>query len=431
MRLGVRFVVNSESVGVFECFASTNDNVRYPGADAPQFPGELSSAAIEQILTKIRRAAELMAPESRKAYHCVLHVKCGGGVEVAEDVSLLGGDVRWYRTVVANSRHKHYERISAVVYKVDASTREHAGQEAAAKHAVVCALASLASHLSFVPFFPSWTKRHPRREFVAANGVDVARLYPRHIALAKPVGSADFVHALTQVVEAFEILSEEDRAEFVPALLSYAGAQEICAKQGTLAVVSFVAALNLLAAGYKEKCPGSISCTVHGSLPWKHDNAGDVVAITQMSIDLLGLNDAAAKSVKALIKDVYSVQRSAFVHGAVMRHGEHDQARVSRGLPGSTGKQFSKLAEYAHDLSSIAFHTRRILLAWLERKAARVFDLGAYTPSDSVRVTTTVDIATYTGPKGVVVRMMPYGDGELARLRAAWLAERDPGSSGT
>jgi hypothetical protein len=217
-------------------------------------------------------------------------------------------------------------------------------------------------------------------------------------------------------------LSETARETFDQALLAYFGAIEVRDRQPTISVVAAIAALNMLASSFAEECPELLVCPRHGPLGFKHRTRGDAAAITHLTCDLLGLADGGndARKVKTLVRRVYSEQRSAYVHGAELRHGEYGAARAPEATirPAADG-QYTRLAQYADDAGSILDLTRRVLISWLMRATGVTIDVRQFDRGPGIiRVRT--EEAGFSSPARVEsnLRIVPWRLGELEELQA-------------
>ena len=134
----------------------------------------------------------------------------------------------------------------------------------------------------------------------------------------------------------------------------------------TLAIVAYIAALSSLSE--TSKCPGQVSCSQCGQLAMKHDKVGDKAAILALIKDLLEPTSEQEIRLQNIIERVYRKQRSAFIHGAELRHEEFYQGV---GLPKAfpTEKEpVRKTFYYRLDFLSMELIARRTLLSWLSRK---------------------------------------------------------------
>lgn len=417
LRVGVVIVVRTDRVDNPDCFLSTNKLVQKPWRKLPAFSDVICEAAREDIVNILSKALKIARTDFTDIFYVVDHVKMGGVLVLGSRFDSPDDTVRILPTVIARDRTRTNDRISPVIFTIRAPTGEIAKKRAHRRLAFTCAIATLTTSTLFEPARVSWTRKRPRPRLLKdPNTTSTQKLYPNHIVLRNKEKASDVLPAvIREIWNAYLALAVNEREMFEQALFAYYGAMEVRRKQPTVAVVSFIACLNLLASKLIDECPGILTCSEHGTLPWKHKTKGDRVAIIDFVSELLGFpkesNDY--RDFTMLISRIYNKQRSAFVHGAELRHGEYgDKDTIPSVRPGPSS-QYSTFCEYAFDLDSIASIVRRVLWAWLEHASNRKIDPRQFEIESSVLKFRPMEFAGHVSRKPVVSRFQPWRDGEL------------------
>lgn len=169
--------------------------------------------------------------------------------------------------------------------------------------------------------------------------------------------------------EVYSRVPETARDNLDDSLLAYYAGMELVNTHPTLATVTVIAALGSLYT--VPKCDGSLACTKCNALPWKHNLLGDRSTLTNVLSELFGIavDDPERKNLAELLERIYSKHRSAFVHSAIMRHGEMGEGQMdSIAIPTETS-HVPNLYEYFHDLQAFMKVARRGILEHLARLA--------------------------------------------------------------
>ena len=114
--------------------------------------------------------------------------------------------------------------------------------------------------------------------------------------------------------------------------------------------MAYVASLSALFSS-PESCTGKVSCSVCGDRP-NHYLRGDIASIREGIADTLGLALDEGRDVSALVGSVYSKQRSAYVHDAVLRRSELKDFPVNIHRPTENSPVSDEL-QFAEDLHDI------------------------------------------------------------------------------
>ena len=96
--------------------------------------------------------------------------------------------------------------------------------------------------------------------------------------------------------------------------------------------------------------------------------------MVDLIVAVCGIARQKRDELQAMLYRVYRKQRSAYVHGAQLRHDEYGQgARLPSHLP-TNDAPVQELFEYAQDLSSLRKITHWTLLAWLGSRSGALLD---------------------------------------------------------
>ena len=223
--------------------------------------------------------------------------------------------------------------------------------------------------------FPKHNQKKPLTKHLDSliEDIDIDRLYPSQenkpiLESLEPKVEERFKWIWSQYNKIYSMENET----LVTVLLAYYAGKSIQKQQPTLALISYIAVLNSLAKRAIQKCPGEITCSRCGVLSdFKHNIIGDRAAIesTVSNILELGALPEKQKELKNLIKRVFYDQRSAFVHGAELRHGEfHQGDQFPLSFP-TINEPVGDLFIYKNDLISLEWVVRLTLLKWMSKEA--------------------------------------------------------------
>ena len=169
--------------------------------------------------------------------------------------------------------------------------------------------------------------------------------------------------------------------------------------------MAYIASLSALFSS-PESCTGKVSCSVCGDRP-NHYLRGDIASIREGIADTLGLALDEGRDVSALVGSVYSKQRSAYVHDAVLRRSELKDFPVNIHRPTENSPVSDEL-QFAEDLHDIQRLTRRCLVAHLGGYSQ---DVKTFIPQESMlpirlthKIGSSVTVARAGHPVGIRVR---------------------------
>jgi hypothetical protein len=366
LRLGFLLIVGDSDLNEIHLYVTTNEAVENPKVGPPKISARFLNTLRQELIDALTQVFNTSAQGKTQQRYSIFYVEMPSSVDAQTEIE---DGIVIFPTVVVRKTQK---RISAIAVKVGASSDEGAKLRALHKTMLICALLSLANREVYKTTQVPVRRNLPRiKPLDSVENVDLDKLYP---ISTRPPGAVKldvyFAAKAKYVWNLFHKLSEGDRHRIMPALFAYYTGLDIVAKQPTLAIVAFIAALSSLASDSKQKCAGSLTCSTCGSLDnFAHDRVGDRAAVTSLVYRLLGVKDSAKqKEFKRLIGRVYKEQRSAFVHGATLRYEEyHKETNLPAAFP-TASEPVRPLYFYKRDLGAIDRITRRALLEWMCQK---------------------------------------------------------------
>lgn len=378
LRVGVVVDVGADDVTEIEGYATTKEIAETLTGPAPTLRPTLVASIQRELISTLEKAEKLKAPEKQTDYFVVFHIETPPHHGFLDSVSSVDGTFRFVRTRIIKDRNR---RISAVIVKERAGSKELAKAAAFADLLVACALLTLGESQRYEHTTLSWPRFRPRLMTVPSpDAVSEDRLYERRKRWPQLETTDNAVITrFNELWAAYEALSAPDRDLFRSALFAYYAATQRHRDSSTLNVIAFSAALSALAAELRVQCSGSLACNICGPIPLKHDLVGEAAAIMRLIAETCGItSNQQLAEVRALIQRVYRKQRSAFVHGAQFRHEEYGQGlQLPTHLP-TNDAPVQDLLEYEQDLQSIGRLARRTLLQWLEKRGGLVVGFERY-----------------------------------------------------
>lgn len=406
LRLGLVLKISDEDVTEVFAYAAQVQAVEDPRLGAPELSRSLQNSLSKELLNTLVDAIERLQPERQIPRHVVFHIEMPPFLGVGETVRTPDGQITVFPTIVAQDE----KRISAVCISFDLASNEIAKAKGLGQTELLCALLSLASEQVYRLARLKWPKRRPKKVFLdSLDDVDISRLYPETKKPRAPERfDARVGTRLNFICESFRSLPEAHHDTFLESLFAYYSAEESWHKQPTLASVAYMASLGNLASPFVKKCSGTLNCSQCGALPGSaHNLKGDLAAIASLCCSLFKVEESSdqGRELKALVRRVYSKQRSAFVHDAAFRHREHEQDSDLPSAMPTADEPVSDLYMYENDLLSVRFVTRRILLEWLSKQSKVALDYDLLN-LDRQRIILRSSMASrITLPKGIVVGM--------------------------
>ncbi len=370
LRIGIMFAIGEHDIKQIDAYITTSEAVADPTIAPPALPQRLIEHLQKETVDTLIEAARRSQPEARKDRHIVFHIEMPYMMGVAHSVITHDGRIHLFPTTIIKDGNK---RVSAVSITVNAASNESGKAEALRNLGLLCALLTLANGQFYQSITLNWSRnRPPIMFFESLENVDIQRLYPYRKSPPKPEKFDErVVERLKWIWYQFHKMTDSDKDTLIPALFAYYAGRDAFGKQSTLAIVAHMAALSSLAQSRTQKCLGEITCSICGNLTnFQHNIVGDRAAVTSQVIDSLQLQSKPTEKeqLEGLIERVYGKQRSAFVHGAELRHEEYHQGV---GLPAAfptAEKPVRDLYFYQSDLISLENVTRRTLLEWIAQK---------------------------------------------------------------
>jgi len=330
---------------------------------APPIEPSVVAEVQREVIATLLEAEKRQQPGAASKHHVVFHIDVPYTHGFERDLVLPGGEISLRKTRIIRDRNR---RISAVVASVSATGRESAKARALSSVTALCALLTLSEGHRYERSSLHWSRFRPPLQFLAAPDLEDDRLYPLRLKWPDLEASVPVAEKIDWLWAAYKKLDAKEAAAFSPALFAHYGATTNKSDGATLSVIGYTAALSALALPFKQKCAGSLTCSVCGELSWRHDSAGEVAAILSLITKVCKVEKPEIlKEIEATLKRVYGTQRSAFVHGAQFRHEEFGQGI---GLPAAlptSDDVVQRVFRYSEDLASLGRLTRRVLLEWL------------------------------------------------------------------
>lgn len=381
VRLGLILSLGSTEVTEIEAYATTPDHIESLSG-VPEFDSVLLGEIQDAANSLLSNAWARCVPGGETPRHSVFHLEMPYGEGVENPVSIGNGHITVFPTRIIKDSNK---RLSAVVISVPAASNEAAKIGSLRDLGLFCALATLTTGQHYAQAYPQASKRHKILQHLDNPAlVDLDSIYPyrKTWPQLEPVDPA-VGQRMGWIWDTFGTLASEDRKAFLPALFAYYAGCQRHRDFSTLSIVAYAAALSSLAMPNKRVCHGSLCCSQCGELKIQHNLVGEVAAITTTIKDALGLDDGQEIETRKLIDRVYRKQRSAYVHGAELRHEEYHQGGGLMAILPSADNPVQDLAYYQRDLMSIARIARRTLLNWLANRASRTLDKKLFQIDDS------------------------------------------------
>ncbi len=379
IRLGIIFSISREDLKTLEVYATHGDESDRYGT-APEFSKEEISIFNNKIIKVIKEALKRSTPESKKPYHTIFYIELPPLCRIADPLELPEFGIIVFPTVILGKENK---RVSAIAITVNESSPKAAKAVALQKIATVCALLTVASGGIYKSYNPEWPKNRKPIEFL--NSIEplatLESLYPyRRWQPCLDVVDEKFSGRLKTILTLYFTLPESKRTDFIDPIFAYYAGKELSNSQPTLSVVALLAALNSFV--NVENCTGDVNCSICGVIKsengmlFRHHLTGDRVALVNFLCEIFGLDKSSEiyHELNCLLTRLYREQRSAFVHGATLRHGEyHRDYSLPAALPTSEAP-YSDLLLYSRDLKSLEPSVRRTLLTLLSKESGIPLD---------------------------------------------------------
>ena len=390
IRISTYFDVGNEDIVELPFLRSWGP--RFASNVGTPFSKAIQKRIMEEIQSVWADINRIVHEEPRIIWTFLSHIDLppGRGIEHIVDSNVI--------TVYPSTQHKKEGTlISAVGVHILAHFRAQAKNIGIPIFDKFIALLSLLAGNPITKARVQWPKNFKFNDIFEGEGAPIEQIYPMTRYRIAPRQHSDLTDVVKIAVDLISQPSITNDEVLWQSINAYVAGQEIKQNQPTLSSVAFIASLAAYSKGMK--CDGNITCSKCGDLENFHHNLvseKDALIETIRNALLIELDSEEMGTLRNLIRDVYSKQRSAFVHDAKLRHAELDNKNVELGHPGER-KMVCEELEFVEDLNSIQEIARRVLLhrlisfdkriqAILDLKSdSRIRHLTAFTFSNTLR----------------------------------------------
>jgi hypothetical protein len=375
LRIGLTFVVSKDPISEIQGYFTSKDLINATEGTPPTLDAALVTSITAEISETIWNALNWeIVEQEKKEWRVVFHVSAPDALGFSQSVEAANGHFRFLKTRIVP---KDLTRVSVLIVKCEARSSVIAQQKASAEVMIVLALLTLAERRKYELAPQNWPRsRKFNNVLPSSKTINEDKLYPlRRYVEGVEAMDQGVIQRFDELWAAYEALQGADRKVFTPALLAHYAALNSSINYATISTVAHIASLAALSKTLQKKCSGELTCSLHGPLNWKHDETSETKAIIETILTTCTIRDEAQRTaIKKLIKRTHAEQRSAFVHGAQLRHAEFKQgAQIPPAIPANDAAT-NKLFTAQDDLISIAAITRRTLIEWLVMKSVRQLD---------------------------------------------------------
>ena len=399
LRVGLTFIVGNGALTELEAYVTTKELVNATTGVVPTLPPELMASVTDEIAEIVDYAIRGETSEPIAEWLMAFLISVPYTMGFAESAEAANGRFRFVRTRIVP---KQMIRLSALVVRCKARSAQAAQQKASADAMIALALLTLSTRQKYELAAQHWPSSRGFKNVVpASKPFKDDRLFPPRRYLSElEVVEPDVLARFEALWTAYEGLSEDNRSTFTPALLAYYTAVNSTTNYQTISSIGYMASLASLSKPLRRRCPGNLTCSVHGPLNWQHDDTSETAAIIKTIIMTCVIDrECHRKEIDRLVRRVHREQRSAFVHGAELRHAEFNQGSRAPPVMPSNEAATGKLFTYQDDLVSIAGLTRRTLIEWLIAKSGDQID--------RVKLHINAERVTYRSLLGASITMLP------------------------
>ena len=399
LRVGLTFVVGEGSLTELEAYVTTKELVNSATGVVPPFPPELMTSVNDEIAGMLDYAIRGETTEPTAEWLVAFPISVPYAMGFAQSAAAVDGRFQFVRTRIVP---KQMTRLSALVVRCKARSEQAAQQTASAEVMIALALLTLSTRQKYELASLHWPRSRGFKNVVpASRPLNEDRLFPprRYLSELEAV-EPDILARFETLWRAYEGLSKDDRGTFVPSLLAYYAAVSSSSNYQTISSIGYMAALAALSKPLRRRCSGKLTCSVHGALNWQHDETSEASAIVETIITSCAIERKDHREeIDRLVRRVHREQRSAFVHGAELRHAEFSQGSQAPSVMPSNEAATGELFVYQDDLVSIAGLARRTLIEWLIAKS------GGQIDRERLHINT--ERVTYRSLLGTSVTMFP------------------------
>lgn len=367
-RYGFMFSVGNENLRTITAYFGYGDAHPQFGK-TPSFSAAENERHLQSIITTLEAIdREATAPEE-SLFHLVTYVEMPHETNITSLLTVKQLGLTIFPTILFGKDNK---RVSAFIFTIPAPNRKIAKGLAWRRNLWACSLLTLATESVFNTFYVQWGKKRQPVQFLGSLSPPPsnADLYPP--GSWNPFESTsdpEFLDRLEKLLNYYEAVDESLRSSLRNAIYAYRAGRDLTHKHPTLASVAFVAALSIFA--QRQRCEGQLTCSIHGSLQnFRHDLVGERGSILNRLVELHNIEQGSESfgELDGLLERMYSKQRSAFVHSAILRHNEASEQNILTVEPAGA-LPYAKELLYSNDLISMDSLCRRSLLTYLARSA--------------------------------------------------------------
>jgi hypothetical protein len=394
--LRISLVFDVKSADITEINAYLSLGPRLVNQKGIQISHKTEKRVLEAIKHVLNEAGEIIAGKT-EVYHPLFYVKLSVGKWIGTNSNTDLGTI--YRSAC---NMQNGEVMSALAIKTLAYSKNVARARALSFVNKLAALMSLLAGEPVVMVHPRLPKRGSFH-IIRKEPPDISKVYPSSYHLWEPIS---IFHDIKDIATlAMNILKDQvvlDNDKLWQSIYAYATALDVQKEYPTLASVAYIASLSTFAGS--STCNGIVTCSVCGLRP-SHPVYSEPDSITELVSKELGLTTEKQEQIRSLIRAVYSKQRSAYVHDAILRHQESGNIRAQVGRPGQSSPISEELL-FAEQLSSIRYLARRVLLMKLP-KSSLLQSLIDESSKSSIPVSMPIAASITIGRRPVGLRMHP------------------------
>lgn len=401
-KVGVEFWVHGSSLEKLNAYVLYGEDHPKRGS-SPEFTEEEKAQFQRKIIEILQLASDWRDGRRDQQFFALHYLELEPG-EVVNKVLDLPALKAYLLPTVSIGKEKR--AVSAVIHSVSAHCREEAKRIGAQEFLKLCALLTLAVGRHYKSYRDTFRRPTLKRFLDTIDPLPTFdEVYPKgRYADAAANALCRVAVPLRLVSEYYSRIPADNVGDFDKSLFAYYTGKDLVDRGfSTVATVALIAALKPFRR--PRKCPGEIQCSKCGTLRnLRHDEIGEAASIGEKLSSLFGLDPACEQSrrLRETIRTTYRAHRSAYVHDAVLRHGEFKDAGPRFERPG-TKSPFSDHLLSHNDLSTLELLTRRALLQHMARLSDLPFDPDIFGFEPDKFEVKSRSQGTFTVPQGVVV----------------------------
>lgn len=401
-KVGLEFWVDSGSLQELNGYVLYGED--HPKRGRPPEFTEEEKSQFQRNIIEILQLASDWSDRTRDQQFFTLHYLEVGPDEAANNVLEL--PALKARLLPAVFIGKEKRAVSAVIQSVRAHCRGEAKRIGAEEFLKLCALLTLSVGRHYKSYRYNF-RRPALKQFV--DTIDPLptfdEIYPKgQYKIPAANARCRVAEPLRHISEYYSRIPVDIRSDFDNSLFAYYTAKDLTDRRFfTVATVALIAALKTFRR--PRKCPGEVQCSKCGTLQnFKHNEIGEAASMGEQLSSLFGLDPANEQSgkMRQTIKRTYERHRSAYVHDAVVRHGEFKDAGPRFECPGAHSPFSDQLVSH-NDLSTLELLTRRALLQHMAQLSGLPFDPATFGFEPEKFEVKSTSQGTFTVPQGVIV----------------------------